>query len=77
MTLLTFGRVSNPPKKEEPFMRILKIWVLGTGVFLFINTPALGYEGNAATYSQAAVRPSSDSAPSQVIALDDKEFGKY
>ncbi|OEU53970.1 MAG: chemotaxis protein [Desulfuromonadales bacterium C00003096] len=41
------------------------------------TAPALGYEGNAATYSQAAVRPSSDSAPSQVIALDDKEFGKY
>jgi methyl-accepting chemotaxis protein len=41
------------------------------------SVPALGYEGNAATSSQATVRPSNDSDPSQVIALDDKEFGKY
>jgi methyl-accepting chemotaxis protein len=41
------------------------------------TAPALGYEGNAATVSQAAVSPADDSDPSQMIALDDKEFGKY
>ncbi len=41
------------------------------------TTPALGYQGKAAAYSQAPVQPNSVSDPSQVIALDDKEFGKY
>ncbi len=41
------------------------------------TAPVLGYAGNAATYSQPAVIPTNDSDPSQVIALDDKEFGKY
>ncbi len=41
------------------------------------TAPALGYQGNAATFSQAAVQPAKGSDPSQVIALDDKEFGKY
>lgn len=36
--------------------------------------PALAYEGSAAT---AAPAPTLDDDPSQVIALDDKEFGKY
>ncbi len=41
------------------------------------TAPALGYEGNAATVSQGAASPANDSDPSQMIALDDKEFGKY
>jgi hypothetical protein len=41
------------------------------------TAPALGYEGSAATVSQPPVSPVDDNDPSQVIALDDKEFGKY
>jgi methyl-accepting chemotaxis protein len=39
--------------------------------------PALGYEGNAATVVQVDPAQADDNDPSQVIALDDKEFGKY
>ena len=39
--------------------------------------PALGYEGNVAAMPEVAAASANESDPSQVIALDDKEFGKY
>ena len=41
------------------------------------TVPVLDYQGSAAPATQAAVQPANDSDPSQIIALDDKEFGKY